>query len=183
MHDWGLRMFTGPLKLSICLKLSGENREIDMHKQTCFNELKHQNADCKLENIDAIPRQSPNSIPNTEHKTFFGKETQIPKRATFVYEPDLTFPCFRHHINHVFKVQIDKKYLTLANPKVENTHIWGTDIYTDDSDIVASFTRIKRWVHRFRKIWIAISKLDCRKARWCFLENFESGKIKCNKTL
>lgn len=34
-------------------------------------------------------------------------------------------------------IHISADYLTTSNPGIRNRHLWGTDVYTDDSDIVA----------------------------------------------
>lgn len=36
------------------------------------------------------------------------------------------------------EVRIASPYLTYDNIKVKKRELWGTDIYTDDSDVVAS---------------------------------------------
>lgn len=41
-------------------------------------------------------------------------------------------------MNKVIEVRIPSKFLTLRNKEVQRTQLWGTDVYTDDSDAVAS---------------------------------------------
>lgn len=41
-------------------------------------------------------------------------------------------------MNGVIQVRVPARYLTYENPKVKKRAIWGTGIYTDDSDIVTS---------------------------------------------
>jgi hypothetical protein len=40
------------------------------------------------------------------------------------------------------EVRIASPYLTYDNIKVKRRELWGTDIYTDDSDVVASTSRL-----------------------------------------
>lgn len=56
----------------------------------------------------------------------------------FVYEPGKLLPRFDQNLNGILDVLIPAKYLTYDNPQVKKKAIWGTDIYTDDSDVVSS---------------------------------------------
>ncbi|KAF9972887.1 hypothetical protein BGZ73_003921 [Actinomortierella ambigua] len=53
------------------------------------------------------------------------------------YEPGVLLPPMEGKENSLFEVRIASSYLTYDNPKVRKRYLWGTDIYTDDSDIVA----------------------------------------------
>jgi hypothetical protein len=44
----------------------------------------------------------------------------------------------RSLVNKVIEVRIPSKFLSLRNKEVQRTQLWGTDVYTDDSDAVAS---------------------------------------------
>ncbi|KAI7824630.1 histone deacetylation protein Rxt3-domain-containing protein [Gamsiella multidivaricata] len=53
------------------------------------------------------------------------------------YEPSLLLPDMQGKENSLLEVRIASSYLTYDNIKVKRREIWGTDIYTDDSDVVA----------------------------------------------
>lgn len=40
--------------------------------------------------------------------------------------------------NSLLEVRIASTYLTYDNAKVRKRELWGTEVYTDDSDVVAS---------------------------------------------
>ncbi|RKP26629.1 histone deacetylation protein Rxt3-domain-containing protein [Syncephalis pseudoplumigaleata] len=56
----------------------------------------------------------------------------------FQYEPDRLLPPLAGRENGVLVVRIPSAWLTFTNPAVKQRRIWGTDIYTDDSDVVAA---------------------------------------------
>ncbi|KAI8092639.1 histone deacetylation protein Rxt3-domain-containing protein [Halteromyces radiatus] len=56
----------------------------------------------------------------------------------YVYHPSMLLPNLQEHLNGIVQVRIPSRYLTYQNPKVKKRAIWGTGIYTDDSDIVTS---------------------------------------------
>ncbi|KAK3827408.1 MAG: hypothetical protein J3Q66DRAFT_434162 [Benniella sp.] len=53
------------------------------------------------------------------------------------YEPALLLPNLEGRENCLVEVRIASPYLTYDNIKVKRRELWGTDIYTDDSDVVA----------------------------------------------
>ncbi|KAF9362940.1 hypothetical protein BGX34_005218 [Mortierella sp. NVP85] len=53
------------------------------------------------------------------------------------YEPALLLPSLEGRENSLVEVRIASPYLTYDNIKVKRRELWGTDIYTDDSDVVA----------------------------------------------
>ncbi|SAM00395.1 hypothetical protein [Absidia glauca] len=61
------------------------------------------------------------------------KETDL---GFFLYQPSMLLPNFQDHVNGVLQVRVPARYLTYENPKVKKRAVWGTGIYTDDSDIV-----------------------------------------------
>lgn len=55
-----------------------------------------------------------------------------------LYRPqELLFENFEDNLNSVVWVRIARRYLTRTNPSVAERRLWGSDVYTDDSDVVA----------------------------------------------
>ncbi|KAG0299997.1 hypothetical protein BGZ98_009579 [Dissophora globulifera] len=53
------------------------------------------------------------------------------------YDPTLLLPGMQGKENSLLEVRIASVYLTYDNAKVKKREVWGTDVYTDDSDVVA----------------------------------------------
>ncbi|KAG0014283.1 hypothetical protein BGZ80_010534 [Entomortierella chlamydospora] len=53
------------------------------------------------------------------------------------YDPSLLLPSMQGKENSLLEVRVASPYLTYDNVKVKRRELWGTEIYTDDSDIVA----------------------------------------------
>ncbi|KAI9019188.1 histone deacetylation protein Rxt3-domain-containing protein [Phycomyces nitens] len=66
-----------------------------------------------------------------------------------LYTPTLLLPNLEKWINGVLQVRIPAHYLSYSNPKVRKRAVWGTDIYTDDSDIVAIAIHSGKYQPRF----------------------------------
>ncbi|EPX70918.1 transcriptional regulatory protein Rxt3 [Schizosaccharomyces octosporus yFS286] len=57
--------------------------------------------------------------------------------AQFVYTPWFDLPLMYNAIGKFIRIEIDAKWLNAAiNPRLGKRELWGTDVYTDDSDIV-----------------------------------------------
>ncbi|WBW73089.1 transcriptional regulatory protein Rxt3 [Schizosaccharomyces osmophilus] len=55
----------------------------------------------------------------------------------FVYTPWFELPLMYNAIGKFIRIEIDAKWLNAAiNPRLGKRELWGTDVYTDDSDIV-----------------------------------------------
>ncbi|RHZ82267.1 hypothetical protein Glove_110g81 [Diversispora epigaea] len=54
-----------------------------------------------------------------------------------IYDPNKILPPLEFHENGILEVWVSSKHLTWNNKKVRSRFLWGTDIYTDDSDVVA----------------------------------------------
>lgn len=54
------------------------------------------------------------------------------------YDPAVLLPAMQGKENSLLEVRVASTYLTYDNAKVKKRELWGTDIYTDDSDVVAS---------------------------------------------
>ncbi|CAO3611988.1 unnamed protein product [Mucor hiemalis] len=60
------------------------------------------------------------------------------KRLGFqLYTPQLVLPNLEANLNGIMEIRVPARYLTFENVRVKKRAVWGTDIYTDDSDIVA----------------------------------------------
>ena len=55
----------------------------------------------------------------------------------FLYSPDIELTDLQSYIGHYIEIKIEKTFLTLDNKNVVNGKIWGTDMYTSNSDPVA----------------------------------------------
>lgn len=55
----------------------------------------------------------------------------------FLYSTHMALPCFSENINGLFTVRIPAADVSYKNPRVQKRALWGTDIYSDDSDIAA----------------------------------------------
>jgi hypothetical protein len=55
-----------------------------------------------------------------------------------LYSPQLLLPNLEDYVNGLMEIRVPARFLTFENVKVKKRALWGTDIYTDDSDIVAS---------------------------------------------
>ncbi|CAO0794023.1 unnamed protein product [Mucor circinelloides] len=54
-----------------------------------------------------------------------------------LYSPQLLLPNLESSVNGLMEIRVPARFLTFENVKVKKRALWGTDIYTDDSDIVA----------------------------------------------
>ena len=59
------------------------------------------------------------------------------KDAVHVYQPCIVLPDLEKKMNSLVEVLLPTKYLTGDSKQVALRHLWGTDVYTDDSDLVA----------------------------------------------
>jgi len=58
--------------------------------------------------------------------------------AVHVYQPCVVLPELEKKMNSLVEVLLPTKYLTASDTKqVQLRQLWGTDVYTDDSDLVA----------------------------------------------
>ena len=55
-----------------------------------------------------------------------------------LYTPHLLLPNLEGCLNGIMEIRVPARYLSFENMRVKKRAVWGTDIYTDDSDIVAS---------------------------------------------
>ncbi|KAJ1929338.1 hypothetical protein IWQ60_001257 [Tieghemiomyces parasiticus] len=55
----------------------------------------------------------------------------------FDYVPGRLLPCFTGREGGVFFIRIPSRHLSWTNPQLLQRSVWGTGIYTDDSDVVA----------------------------------------------
>lgn len=55
----------------------------------------------------------------------------------FLYNPGFPWPDLGSYLTHLVEVRVSKEFLSFGNKEVGNSRLWGTDVYTSDSDIVA----------------------------------------------
>lgn len=75
------------------------------------------------------------------HRDGKGREKEKEKDATpimnLLYMPGGSLPHPLRLVGKVVDIRIPAKYLTTKNREVATRQVWGTDVYTEDSDIVA----------------------------------------------
>ncbi|KNE64730.1 hypothetical protein AMAG_10080 [Allomyces macrogynus ATCC 38327] len=57
--------------------------------------------------------------------------------GAYLYAPSTLLPPLDRHVNATFTVRVARAFLAYENPCVRKRAVWGTGIYTDDSDLVA----------------------------------------------
>lgn len=57
-------------------------------------------------------------------------------------------PQFADHLYSTLKVKVPYKFLNWENDAIKARAVWGTDVYTDDSDIVAGKLYHHHLIHR-----------------------------------
>ncbi|KNE63538.1 hypothetical protein AMAG_08650 [Allomyces macrogynus ATCC 38327] len=57
--------------------------------------------------------------------------------GAYLYTPSTLLPPLDRHINATLTVRVARAFLAYENPRVRKRAVWGTGIYTDDSDLVA----------------------------------------------
>lgn len=90
------------------------------------------------EEDDDMPLRMPKLIIKNDlvWKSLEGKPEK--SLGVFVYEPGVQLPVLEGQENATLEVRIPCWFLTYDNKMVKKRALWGTDIYTDDTDIVAS---------------------------------------------
>ncbi|KAI9259364.1 histone deacetylation protein Rxt3-domain-containing protein [Sporodiniella umbellata] len=68
-----------------------------------------------------------------------------------LYVPQRLLPTLEHAVNGLIEVRIPAKYLSFENAQVKKKAVWGTDIYTDDSDIVAMIIHSGKYQPEFKE--------------------------------
>ncbi|KAI1306252.1 hypothetical protein EDD11_004838 [Mortierella claussenii] len=53
------------------------------------------------------------------------------------YDPSVLLPDMQGRENSLLEIRVASSYLTYDNVKVKRRELWGTDVYTDDSDVVS----------------------------------------------
>ncbi|KAF9923496.1 hypothetical protein FBU30_006478 [Linnemannia zychae] len=86
--------------------------------------------------VPAIERHVPRLIVNNDPSL---KMNGQPEHflGYYRYDPAVLLPAMQGNENSLLEVRVASTYLTYDNVKVKKREIWGTDIYTDDSDVVA----------------------------------------------
>ncbi|KAF0373016.1 Rxt3-domain-containing protein [Gigaspora margarita] len=74
-------------------------------------------------------------VQNDEALNMEGREER--HLGHIIYNPKEILPPLEFHENGLLEIWISSKHLTWKNNKVRSQFLWGTDVYTDDSDIIA----------------------------------------------
>ncbi|CAG8644049.1 1338_t:CDS:2 [Funneliformis caledonium] len=74
-------------------------------------------------------------VENDETLNMEGREER--HLGHLIYNSKEILPPLEFHENGLLEIWIESKYLTWLNEKVRTNALWGTDVYTDDSDVVA----------------------------------------------
>ena len=77
------------------------------------------------------------AVANISPRPFLGR---------FVYEPGWIIPggIIEDNVGGVFEIRIPRRFLDRDNEAVVKRKLWGTGVYTDDSDVVASTSLIMK---------------------------------------
>eukprot|EP01135_Chromosphaera_perkinsii_P002968 Nk52_evm79s230 gene=Nk52_evmTU79s230 len=62
------------------------------------------------------------------------------------YRPHMLLPFLGDNIGDTVKVFVPAKFCTTQNERVKDRQLWGTDYYTDDSDIVAAMAHSGKYI-------------------------------------
>ncbi|ORZ15139.1 histone deacetylation protein Rxt3-domain-containing protein [Absidia repens] len=81
--------------------------------------------------------QAPKVVINNEQVWKAIKAKKETNLGFYLYQPSMLLPNLQEHLNGIVQVRIPARYLSYQNPKVKKRAIWGTGIYTDDSDVVS----------------------------------------------
>ncbi|KAI9251817.1 histone deacetylation protein Rxt3-domain-containing protein [Phascolomyces articulosus] len=89
---------------------------------------------------DQEKKKPPQSPPQkvVRNDKVWEKLQGLPERrlGSYIYSPGMLLPINESQLNGLIQVVIPARYLTFENPQMKRKALWGTDIYTDDSDIV-----------------------------------------------
>ncbi|RIB24659.1 hypothetical protein C2G38_635189 [Gigaspora rosea] len=85
-------------------------------------------------------------VQNDEALNMEGREER--HLGHIIYNPKEILPPLEFHENGLLEIWISSKHLTWKNNKVRSQFLWGTDVYTDDSDIICLFTQDTIFLHR-----------------------------------
>ncbi|ORX58168.1 Rxt3-domain-containing protein [Hesseltinella vesiculosa] len=101
------------------------------------------------------PSQPPNHQPTVIVNNDLVWEVVRGKKEVFLgyhlYHPSMLLPNLQNHVNGLVQVRVPARYLTYQNPKVKKRAIWGTGVYTDDSDVVAMILHAGKYELNFQE--------------------------------
>lgn len=66
------------------------------------------------------------------------RQTDDNNTAQHVYQPCAMIPALSSKVNSLVEVLLPAKYITSDLKNVKLRRLWGTDVYTDDSDLIAA---------------------------------------------
>ncbi|EMR10623.1 hypothetical protein PNEG_01326 [Pneumocystis murina B123] len=90
----------------------------------------------QLQPKEPLPR--PKLIVKNDAVMNFIKDMEEKDLGEYIYTPSSPIPCLDGKLNGILTIRIARQYFHKSeNDKIKKRALWGTDIYTDDSDIVA----------------------------------------------
>ncbi|CAG8554003.1 7750_t:CDS:2, partial [Acaulospora colombiana] len=123
---------------------SGDDNALDPNNDCRSDNDESENGDDEIEEFSLnrslleglnLQRETHLIVKNDDTLNMEGREER--HLGHLIYNPKEILPPLEFHENGLLEVWIPSKYLTWENMKVRNRFLWGTDVYTDDSDIVA----------------------------------------------
>ncbi|KAG9290853.1 hypothetical protein G9A89_011002 [Geosiphon pyriformis] len=100
------------------------------------------------------PRRRKLIVHNDEALNMRGVEEK--RLGYIVYNPKEILPPLEFHENGLLEVWISSQHLTWDNSKVRKRWLWGTDVYSDDSDVVAVLIHTGNFIPKLPKSqWIS----------------------------
>ncbi|QSL65334.1 hypothetical protein MERGE_002644 [Pneumocystis wakefieldiae] len=89
-----------------------------------------------LQPKEPLPR--PKLIVKNDAVMNFIKDMEEKDLGEHIYTPSNPIPCLDGKLNGILTIRVARQYFHKSeNDKIKKRALWGTDIYTDDSDIVA----------------------------------------------
>ncbi len=91
----------------------------------------------------AAPAQPANMLPENEMSSADDEPV-----ASILYIPSGVLPKLARYMNRIIEIRIPAKYLSSKNKEVQTRQLWGTNVYTDDSDAVAILQHTASYILR-----------------------------------
>jgi hypothetical protein len=95
-----------------------------------------------FEGIDyqAKPENSESEESYTQPE--FEADNNVPVAEKFLYKPGIPWPDLTPYLQQLIEIRIAREFIGPYNRQVINQQLWGNDVYTSDSDIVASLHHV-----------------------------------------
>jgi hypothetical protein len=77
------------------------------------------------------------SEESNESADFPNEVQPLASTEKFLYKPGVPWPDLGPYLQQVIEIRVAKEYITPKNKQLVARNLWGSDVYTSDSDIVA----------------------------------------------